>query len=247
MKFEREKDDFQRDGYVVIRQLLPENEFRILTQNIERYIRDVVPTLDEVDAFYQDRRQPETLKQLQGMEQDEFFDSYRGHRKWIEVAETLLDERVVALGPEWFNKPPGTDHPTPAHQDNYYFNLKPANVLSIWMAMDRVDADNGCLRYLPGSHHHGVRPHQATLTLGFSQGVAGYTEEESAREVPIFLDAGDVVVHHGNTIHSAMANISATRHRPAFAMVVKGVSCRRDEEGFARYQAAATAQREALT
>jgi phytanoyl-CoA hydroxylase len=58
MKFQREKDDFQRDGYVVIRQLLPENEFRLLTQNIERYIRDVVPTLDEVDAFYQDRRQP---------------------------------------------------------------------------------------------------------------------------------------------------------------------------------------------
>ena len=123
MKLGREKDDFQRDGFVVIRQLLPESEFQLLAENIERYIRDVVPTLDATDAFYQDRRQPETLKQLQNMEQDEFFESYRDHRKWIEVAETLLEEPVIALGPEWFNKPPGTDHPTPAHQDNYYFNL----------------------------------------------------------------------------------------------------------------------------
>ena len=46
--------------------------------------------------------------------------------------------------------PPGVDHPTPPHQDNYYFNLKPLNVV-IWLALDDVDDENGCLRYSPAT------------------------------------------------------------------------------------------------
>ncbi len=247
MKYEQERQSFHNQGFVVVTQLLAREEFSELARNLDRYIREVVPTLPEADAFYQDRQRPETLKQLQHMEQDDFFDSYRNHPKWIELAEALLGESVAIQGPEWFNKPPGTEHSTPPHQDNYYFNLKPANVLTIWMAIEAVDEENGCLRYLPGSHTQGIRPHQATQTLGFSQGVADYLPEESEREAVVCLEPGDVVVHHGNTIHSAQANRSATRHRPAFAMVVQGVSCRLDEEGFARYMAAAEAQRKALT
>ena len=62
----------------------------------------------------------------------------------------------------------------------------------------------------------------------------------------IHLQPGDVVVHHGNTIHRADANRSATRNRRAFAMVVKGLSCRRDEEAYTRYLAALKAQHEQM-
>ena len=64
--------------------------------------------------------------------------------------------------------------------------------------------------------------------------------------VTIPMAPGDGLFFHGNAVHSAHANRSTTRHRPAFAMVLKGVSCRRDEEGFARYMAAAEAQRKAM-
>ncbi len=240
------KQIFQRDGFVTIEQFATGPDFDELTNEVARYIRDVVPTLSEADAFYQDRERPETLKQLQQMERDPFFDAYRSNPQWIKLAQHFLGEEVVALGPEWFNKPPATPHATPPHQDNYYFNLKPANVLTIWMALEKTDEENGCLRYLPGSHTDGVRPHQPTQTLGFSQGVSDYTSQEAAREVPVEMEPGDVVIHHGNAVHSAHANRSTTRHRPAFAMVLKGVSCRRDEEGFARYMAAAQAQRKAM-
>jgi phytanoyl-CoA hydroxylase len=54
------------------------------------------------------------------------------------------------------------------------------------------------------------------------------------------------MAHHGNLIHLAGVNRSPTRHRRAFAMVYKGESCRRDEEAFARYQAAVKAQHAGL-
>jgi phytanoyl-CoA hydroxylase len=246
MSFEREKADFDRDGFVVVRQLLSAADFRALNENLTRYIREVVPTLSDSHAFYQDRSRPETLKQMQHMGNDRFFSDYRFQPRWVELAEALLGESVVAQEPEWFNKPPGTEHATPPHQDNYYFNFNPCSVVTIWMALDPVDDENGCLRYVPGSHLRGVRPHNATKVLGFSQGISDFGPDDMAREKTIHLQPGDVAVHHGNTIHRAEPNRSATRTRRAFAMVIKGESCRRDEESFARYAAAAKAQHEAM-
>jgi phytanoyl-CoA hydroxylase len=47
-------------------------------------------------------------------------------------------------------------------------------------------------------------------------------------------------------IHRADANLSQIRHRRSFAMVFKGVSCRRDEAAFARYMASAREQHSAM-
>jgi len=237
---------FEREGFVVIRQLLPPAELAELSQNIDRYIRDVVPGLPDADAFYEDRARPDTLKQLQRMGQDEFFESYGRRDRWVNVAETLLGEPAIAEQPEWFNKPPGTNHVTPPHQDNYYFCLKPPSVLTIWLALDEVDAENGCLRYVAGSHQRGFRTHGRSKVLGFSQGVTDYTTDDFAQEVAIMLKPGDAVAHHGMTIHRADANTSLTRSRRSFAMVFKGESCQRDNAAYARYQASARAQHQEM-
>lgn len=237
MSFAQAKTDFDRDGFTIVRQLLSPAEFGELRQNLERYIREVVPTLPDSDAFYEDRSRPETLKQLQHMGQDPFFRGYMQQPKWLSLAATLVGEEAKAEEPEWFNKPPGTHHVTPPHQDNYYFNLKPPNVVTIWMALEKVDEENGCLTYVAGSHRRGIRPHGRSGILGFSQGIADYGPDDQAREVKVLLQPGDVVAHHGETIHRAEANRSQTRSRRAFAMVLKGVSCRRDEEAYGRYMA----------
>jgi len=238
--------EFARDGFVVIRQLLPPDELEELRANLDRYIRDVVPGLPDADAFYEDRARPETLKQLQRMGHDPYFAAYGRNPRWANVAEALVGEPAMAEQPEWFNKPPGTNHVTPPHQDNYYFCLTPASVVTIWLALDDVDAENGCLRYVAGSHQDGFRPHARSSILGFSQGITDYGADDSAREVAILLRPGDAVVHHGMTIHRADANRSATRSRRSFAIVYKGASCLRDEAAFERYQASARAQHQAM-
>ena len=240
------KSAYDRNGFVIVRQLLGPAEFAELQRELRRYIRDVVPTLPDAHAFYDDKRRPETLKQMQHMGQDAYFAAYRYHPTWTALAAALVGEDVQPMEPEWFNKPPGTNHVTPPHQDNYYFCLAPPNVITIWMALDVVDEENGCLRYVAGSHLRGIRPHGRSQVLGFSQGILDYGDADRSAEVQIHLQPGDVVAHHGNTIHRADANCSVTRHRRAFATVFKGVSCRRDETAFARYQAALKQQHEQL-
>jgi phytanoyl-CoA hydroxylase len=180
------------------------------------------------------------------MDVDPFFRDYYQHPVWTALAAALVGEEVTSMGPEWFNKPPGTSKPTPPHQDNYYFCLAPPHVITIWMALDDVDDGNGCLRYVRGSHLPPLRPHNRSNILGFSQGITDYGPADEAREVRIHLQPGDVVAHHGNTIHRADANTSTSRNRRAFAMVLKGVSCRRDEGAFSRYQAALKQQHQEL-
>ncbi len=246
MNFDSLKPDFDRDGFAIIRQFLPIADWDELSRNLDRYIREVVPTLPDSAAFYVDKARPETLKQMQHMNGDAYFRDCTRNASWVMLAQSLIGEEANADAPEWFNKPPGTDSPTPPHQDNYYFCLKPPNVVTIWLALDPVDDENGCLRYVAGSHLRGIRPHARTGVLGFSQGITDYGSDDLAREVPIHLQPGDAVVHHGNTIHRAEPNRSPTRHRRGFAMVFKGVSCCRDAEAFARYQAALEQQHKGL-
>jgi len=236
------KQAYDRDGFVTVRQLLSPEEFSELTRELDRYIRDVVPTLPDADAFYVDKSRPDTLKQMQHMQVDSFFRDYTTQPKWIELATALVGEKVVCEYPEWFNKPPGADAPTPPHQDNYYFCLKPPNVLTMWMALDRVNEENGCVRYVRGSHLKGIRSHGRSSILGFSQGIQDYGDADRELEVPTDLQPGDVIVHHGNTIHLASPNRAQDRHRRAFAMVIKGVSAERDQEAYERYMTAVKQQ-----
>ncbi len=240
------KPDFDRDGFAVVPQFLTGDDFAELTDNLDRYIREVVPTLPDAKAFYEGRSRPETLKQLQAMGGDPFFAEYARHPRWLELAETLLGESVDPKEPEWFNKPPNTNHPTPPHQDNYYFNLKPPSGMTIWLAIDPVDEENGCLRYVAGSHRRGRRPHSATNVLGFSQGITDFGADDESREAVVRLQPGDAAVHHCEIIHRADPNGSTTRSRRAFALVMYGESCGLDEEGQRRYQASMRKQHETM-
>ena len=246
MPYADAKRDYDRQGFAIVRGFLTPGELAELKGELDRYISQVVPTLDDSQAFYHEKSRPETLKQMQHMQGDTFFREYPRHPKWRELAETLVGESADCETPEWFNKPPGLDHPTPPHQDNYYFNLKPSNVVTIWLALDPVDDANGCLRYVAGSHTEGFRPHARSRVLGFSQGIIDYGPADESREVRIHLQPGDASCHHGMTIHRAEPNLSRDRNRRAFAMVYKGVSCRRDEEAYARYQQAVKVQHEQM-
>src|SRR5262245_46137890 len=126
------KSAYDRDGFVIVRQLLGPAEFATLRSNLDRYIRAVVPTREHAHAFYDDKPRPDTRKQMQHMGQaDPYFLEYTKQPKWIALAQALVGEAVEVQEPEWFNKPAGTNHVTPPHQDNYYFCLKPPNVCTV--------------------------------------------------------------------------------------------------------------------
>lgn len=64
---------------MVIRGFLQGAALERLNRALDRFIQEVIPTRPATDAFYEDRKRPETLKQMQRLEQDPFFAEYLHH------------------------------------------------------------------------------------------------------------------------------------------------------------------------
>ena len=240
------KKDFEEDGFVHLPGFLTNLQLLELQQAVERYILEKAPQLKQSDVFFDNPKKPETLKQLHRMEQDTFFANYSRHSHWNKTASDFLGEPVEVLGVEYFNKPPKTKHETPPHQDNYYFCLAPPQVLTIWVALDDIDEENGCIRYVRGSHRLPLRQHRLSSTLGFSQYIFDYSQSDMDRESKVTCLPGDALIHHGNTIHLAGPNLTNNRQRRALAMVFRGKSAIRDSQRFNTYLESSNQQQASL-
>ena len=210
---------FRRDGYVILRNFLPVAMREEIAAALERYIVETLPRLDSRHQFYEDVERPETLKQMcQIMEHEPYFAELMSRDTFRGLAEELLDDEVFLHECEWFDKPPAQNSPTPPHQDGFYFPIEPNEALTMWLAIDPADQDNGCLRYMTGSHHRGLRPHSRTQTLGFSQGISDFNQVDQQTEQCIELEPGDLAVHHSLTVHRATRNESG-RHRRGLGLI----------------------------
>ena len=224
------KDAFHQDGYVFLPGFMSSEEMDVLTENLSRFIREKVPELPPEHAFFEDKSNPETLKQLFNLNTyDPFFGQLLSESKFKILAETVLEEKAIAKNLEFFNKPPKIGKPTPPHQDNYYFKLDPPNAVTMWLALEDVDLENGCVRYVKGSHLHGMRPHGKSEIFGFSQTITDYgTEGDLANEIAFPAKRGDLLIHHSMTVHMASQNTSETRSRKAFGFLYWGESAKED-------------------
>ena len=204
--------EFREAGFASVAAFLGSSELREVENQLARYIRDVVPGLPAQDAFYEVKGRPDTLKQLHRMiEHDDWFRRFFLSDRFLSLAEQLLGTPVVPKNVEYFAKPPGIGAATPPHQDGYYFMIEPNEALTMWVALDDIDEENGCIRYVGGSHKKGLRPHAKSGVLGFSQGITDYGPNDERLETPMLSRPGDMHVHHSLTIHRADANRSDSR------------------------------------
>lgn len=230
------KADFDRDGYVLLRGYLPSAEAAQVDANVQRFIAQVLPTAPETTAFYEDKSDPASIKRLQNMTAlDPWFRDLYFQDRFIGLASRLLGERATATNLQWFNKPARVGGVTPPHQDGFYFMLEPNAAVTLWLALDDMDEDNGCIRYLPGSHRGAMRPHQRSNVIGFSQGIADYGDADRAREEAIRARPGDLLAHHSMTVHRADANPS-DRRRAALGFVYYAAAAKVDTERAERYR-----------
>ncbi len=231
------KSEFDRDGFVVTRRFFSQDEVEEIRAQIDRYVDKIAPQLPPGDVMYEDKDQPETLKQMPHIaEHDDWFRQLMNDSKTSALAQLLLGENVVGKELEWFNKVPLYSRETPPHQDGYYFMIEPQEALTMWIALDEVDEENGCLRYVRGSHRKGLRPHVRSEILGFSQGIPNFGQEDEQNEVALPANPGDLLVHHSLTIHRAHANSSKVRQRRSLGMIYYSTRAKQDVVRLQAYQ-----------
>ncbi len=120
----------------------------------------------------------------------------------------LTGEVPLLKSDQLFMKPPRFGSEKPYHQDNFYFRCTPGgHVITAWIALDDVDEENGCLRYISGSHKQGIIDHVEVPgqphNLAPPDDLIDWKRETSAP-----VRKGGVVLHHSETLHSSRRNTS---------------------------------------
>jgi phytanoyl-CoA hydroxylase len=234
------RDSFDRDGYLKIEPLFDSARMAEINAELDRFIAKRVPDMDRGEVYYEDINDQSSIKQMMNMHNhDSYFDDLLENSMIREMAETALDEEVKGVNVEYFNKPPGIGRATPAHQDGYFFHIKPSRAVTAWLALEGVDHENGCLHYVRGSHKIAdFRPHARSNVLGFSQGMTNFgTNGDKDNTIAFPCSAGTLLMHHCNTIHWAGKNQSKTRSRRALGFVYFAKSAEVDKKARAAYQA----------
>lgn len=137
----------------------------------------------------------------------------------VAVLPEILDQVEKVIGPDiilWattvFAKPARSGKEVPWHQDGHYWPIEPLAACTLWLAIDDVDTENGCMRYLPGSHQRGLLPHfgdeNDALSLNERLNQDAFDEATARDDV---LAAGQMSLHDVQLVHGSMPNVSNRR------------------------------------
>ena len=135
-----------------------------------------------------------------------------GDARIVDPIADLLGDDVVGWGAHFFCKLPGDGKRVDWHQDAAYWPMTPAKTVTVWLAVDDADAENACMRFLPGSHREGRIPYResdADDANVLTQTVENV--ERFGEPVDDALAAGSMSLHHDLLLHGSPANASNRR------------------------------------
>jgi non-haem Fe2+, alpha-ketoglutarate-dependent halogenase len=146
-----------------------------------------------------------------------FIDALATHPNVLAAVESVLGPDFFLLATHFFCKYGEGESASKFvawHQDVTYWGLEPPQAVTLWLAIDDADEENGCMQVIPGTHTGGIREHgtaqKAGNLLSINQEVP-ITPEEEASAVSLELPAGHASLHDGCLIHGSLPNISNRR------------------------------------
>jgi ectoine hydroxylase-related dioxygenase (phytanoyl-CoA dioxygenase family) len=130
----------------------------------------------------------------------------------VSYVADLLGDDVIAWGSHFFCKMPHDGKAVAWHQDASYWPLTPSHAVTVWLAIDDADTDNGCMKFIAGSHHSGHLTYRASTPE--EHNVLDQTVENAESYGPVVLDdlkAGEASIHNDLLLHGSDANMSDRR------------------------------------
>lgn len=158
------------------------------------------------------------------------FDRNPAVRAGIHIGRRLFEaDDVVRTFDMLIYKPPGHPHDTPWHQDMAYAGRPFAEAgtpivlasIQFWIPLDDVDAENGCMQFVPGYHTRPLLEHHVASGDPDDEGRLLALVDPSAQidlsaAVTAEIPAGGATLHSYGTPHYTGPNRSADRPRRAY-------------------------------
>jgi phytanoyl-CoA hydroxylase len=211
---------FQEHGYLVIDQLLDDDEVRaaldgmtdLIAEGGADYVQYEDGMADDVgdpDDLPLEVKQDYVRKIMWFVDQDERLRAPSEKDSLWELLETLVDGEPEMFQDMGLIKPPGGGREKPWHQDKAYFDVElDAPVVGVWIALDEATAENGCMHVIPGSHHDGPIVHFDRRDWQICD-----TDVQVDEDVMAPLEPGGALLFDGLLHHGTPPNRSEKRRR----------------------------------
>ena len=210
------QEAYARDGVVLLQNVLTPDWLEKLRAAVDEEIKRG----ERYFAYKNMRERPGTF-------QDFCLSSDIGAR----VAEVAGSPWTSLIYDQLFVKEPDTKTQTGWHTDQPYWPVA-GPIMTMWIALDEVDPDNGALEFVRGSHAWGAkyRPFKTDQAGAFTHYLE--TDNPDYIDMPDFeadrdrydmlhfahMNPGDALAFDGMTVHSAMGNRTTTRRRRGYAI-----------------------------
>ncbi|MFI5033470.1 MAG: phytanoyl-CoA dioxygenase family protein, partial [Reyranellales bacterium] len=193
--------EFNQKGFTYARGLFAPDEVKLLTEAMEKD--------PAVRSSILDRRDGEgrsTRIALWNRAGDSVYGLAARTARMVDTSAHLLGGDVYHYQSKLTAKEPEVGGAWEWHQDyGYWYHngcLRP-DLLSVMVALDKTDRNNGCLQIATGSHRLGRIDHVPVPGEGQNVADPARMREILARlpVVPCELEPGDAVFFHSNTLH----------------------------------------------
>lgn len=202
---EQEIEDYRRDGFVAIPDLLSPSELDhwravVGTAADEGLVRQ--PDGSNPNVFTQRMHLRRVSPAVSELVEDTHLGRMVADLEGVDAVRLYFDQALV-------KEPFGA--PTQYHLDLPWWPFASDHACTIWIALDDATKENGCLYFSPGSQRLALS-HRSDLGNDLGAVFAAQPEVVHA-PVASPLPAGGCSFHNGRTIHGAGANMTPGRRR----------------------------------
>ena len=220
-----QKQSWNEKGFILIPNFFPEDKCIEINQTVIAIVRSMVGNSKEFNHAYIDQghigiREMKPSHKIENIE-DEMSKVFRLHQTGIfnefikrddllNIVEDILGENIDCFLSQFIFKNPGA-WGQPWHQDSSYFPFDRAPQVGAWLATSAATKENGCLVILPGSHKEVIHEHLPDDRPGSNYGYTEIKDHDFKKEMPLFLNTGDLLLFHSFLMHKSYDNKSNNR------------------------------------
>lgn len=228
--------EYNTNGWIQLKNLFNKKETKLIKRNIELFIKnDSKKYKDRHINYVLDKNNKEKINSFHKLADNSWIKKIAKKNKLKKTADFFLNEKSKFIQSELFAKPAKVGLPSPYHQDNFYWCVKDAKALTIWVALEKVDKFNGGICYFNKSHKSGIFRHVASYAKGSSQKIANNKVLKKYREIIPKLQPGDCLIHNCLTIHGSKRNLSS-RNRTGITFQYKSKKSKYNLKAKKNYQ-----------
>jgi phytanoyl-CoA hydroxylase len=207
---------YKRDGFIVLENVLSQDEVAELQQATEDLV-EKARTVTEHNSVYDlepthSAREPRVRRIKAPHNQHRIYDSVMRHPKILAALQLLVSPAIRFDTSKLNMKAAGYGAAVEWHQDWAFYPHTNDDLAAVGVMMDDMELENGPLLCVPGSHRGPVYDHHID---GYFCGAMDPARDgiDFSKAVACTGKAGSISIHHVRMIHGSAVNTSNKQRR----------------------------------